>query len=101
MSTATAPGTGLDWVTTTDHEHGQPCGVRTHNCPRQATHAGIFQLTGGNCANFRERIPYCLPHRDLLLEKAAATGNRFRCCWPHHLAGSSVPVLFIRMEPLR
>lgn len=79
MTTTTAPGISLDWVTTADHGHDRPCDYGGEPCSRQATHVATYRRVAGNCVHFRSRILYCLIHRDLILRQATRRDGLFQC----------------------
>ena len=90
MSTATDTGTDLGWAVFTSEEHGEAC--RFRGCQSQATHAGIFGFPEP-CTH--RRWPYCLAHRDVILQDARKAGGLFGC------KDCNVTGRLLRMEALR
>ena len=97
MTSTTAPGIDLSWVTFEDYRFEEACDYRSDPCSRQATHVGVFRIVSGTCELYSDRILYCVVHRDLLLRQAAASGGLF-CC-PH--GGRCLIAQLLRMEAIR
>lgn len=94
MTTTLAPDIDLDdWVTFSGDDHTERCGYR--DCGAQAVCVGVYDKLDLRCPHPSD-IPYCLRHRDVILEQAAVSNDLFYC----RRCGLGVTCRFLRMVPL-